>query len=151
MATTLRQQIVTKITERMALILTASGYETNAGQNVDEWRSDADLHDRANLPAIGVFDVSDDWEPESYGQHRYMHTMRVQLRCVATSTAEIRKVIGDVHTAINTDRGWSSLAAETLPISDRMIVDEAERKILGAIVEVEIKYRSTGFSPYTAG
>jgi hypothetical protein len=154
MATTLRQSIVSAVVTRMGLINGSSPYETAAGSNVSEWRSDADLYDRDNeLPAIGVHDSSDDWEAESFSSvaPEFKHTLRVQLRCLATTPAIIRKVVGDVHTAINTDRTWGGLAVQTMPISDRLIVDEAERKVMGAIVEIEILYRTLGYGPYTQG
>lgn len=153
MADTKRQDVIDALLIRLALILTASAYETNAGQNVHEWRSDVDEYAANEIPGLSIYDTTDDWEVESMGQHRYSHKLTVIVEGVAkgstgptvTASQNARKVIKDIHACIGSDRTLGGVVEWITPKSDRLIVKHAENKFLACQVTFEITYTTTNY------
>lgn len=142
-----RQQIITKIVERMQTITVANGYETGAGANVGDWETN---WDDEQLPAISVCDLIE--EIELVGNQptaeRQTNRLPVQLRLFAKSAAELRKGIADVFKAIKTDTRWSGLAMQTMPKRAGMVLAEDSFELGGAAVEIEIGYMTDAFDSY---
>lgn len=143
--TTLRQQIMTAVAARLAGILVASGYETNLGENVFEWR-DPSLQ-ASELPALVYRDISDDrieiLDLMGADSHTQMGlTCEIELHGSEGSTtpATLRSMIADVISAIGTDMTWGGLALFTEYLSDETSVGQAD-KIMGmTTVRIRINY-----------
>jgi hypothetical protein len=153
MADTKRQDIIDALLVRLALILTASGYQTNAGANLSEWRSDVDELAANEIPSLCIYDTTDDWEPEAFGQYRYKHKMSVIIEGIAkastsptvTAMQNARKIIQDIHACIGSDRTLGAVADWIEPKSDRLIVKHAENKFMACQVTLEISYTTINY------
>ena len=146
MADTLRQKLVDKVVARMQTIRTANGYETNLGDNVEEWLTHRQGDEGT---ALGVCDLNNDPELGDKQAGRQTNTLKIQLRIFgAQSPAELRRMIGDCMKAVKKDLRWSGLALWTLPGQDGFIIPNDSFEVAGAAVEFAIEYLSNTFDAY---
>lgn len=151
MADSKRQQIITKIDARLKLILTASGYLTNAGQSVYDW-----LHRSVAAPSLLALVYRDSQENSeastagAIGYHRHQLNMEVEILVANGSTTmeTMRKVLADIVTVIGTDPRWSGLAESTLPGSNRIEVDQENKIVAGALFTFTVVYSTKAWNPY---
>lgn len=143
-----RQQIIDAIDARLKTIKTVNGYETDAGNNVFEWRA-TPLQD-SELPALLFRDTTSPVDDETYSMH--LHTLSVEITLVAsgaTSADIIRKMLADIQKAIGTDATWSGIAADTLLRTvDIGTVEHAEFKYTGGAINIAIQYLTERWNAY---
>lgn len=143
---TIRQNIMTAVGARLALITIAHGYATNAGATVYEWKSDIDTISDAERPCLLYYDTDDTYSDSAFGQYREDNTLTVIIEGIGDNTAATaRKLIADIHAAINTDRTWGGLAEWTSRINDSIQVREAEHKIISAACTISIRFQTINF------
>ena len=66
----------------------------------------------------------------------------------STSDEQIREMIADVIKAVGVDETWGDLAEFTLLPSASMEVEQLEKKIFGAQVDLRIEYQTARFDPF---
>ena len=147
MAESKRQQIVTAIDARLKTIRVVNGYETNAGNNVYEWRSSAMIE--SELPGLIYRDTQ---ETEALSIGYQVHTLTIEIEGYVVGNAapaNLRKLIADVIKAIGVDSLWSALAEDTRSVEETIQVEQEERRIAGTRIKIEVDYRTGIFNPYT--
>jgi N-acetylglucosamine-6-phosphate deacetylase len=147
MATSIRQQIMTAVDARLKTVTTDNGYNTNLGASVHEWRETA--LEIAELPGVIYRDISQT-TVIAVGYH--VHNLVLELDIFvsgASAPALLRQCIADAITAVGTDRQWSTLAEDTLPVNDENIAIEHEGKRIGGVrLRFVIQYCTQPFDPY---
>ncbi len=145
---TVRQKIMDAIDTRLQTILIANGYKTDAGLKVFAWK-DFGMDD-ADLPALVYKDIIDDPDQVTIGN--VDNTLLVEVTALAakgsTSDEQIREMIADVIKAVGVDETWGDLAEFTLLPSASMEVEQLEKKIFGAQVDLRIEYQTARFDPF---
>lgn len=144
----IRQQIIDEIDKRLKTIRVSAGYETEAGKYVFEWR-DRPMEE-GELPGIIYRDLSDPITTDSKTTH--IHNLNLEVELFASGSdvpTTIRKMIADVNKAIGTDERWGALAIETIPDSEDMVTEEGSKRLMSAIVRVNISFHTGYFKPYT--
>jgi len=140
---------VTAVIARLETILTANGYETDAGTNVFEWR-DAPLAE-TELPAVVVRDTDDAAELTA-GETNHEFTIELDIFAIGTATldaAEVsRKVVADVVKAMGVDFTFGGLTHNMIHLGESAIVDQESRKLLAITVEFALYYTTAHFDPY---
>jgi len=106
----------------MGLILTTSGYRTNAGQNV--WLERATVTTEAETPAIIISDGGSPPDVEGMGGNtsRWYYQLQVKFDIKATGATAgtiARKVKEDIKQAIGTDVQWGGLANGSEILADQ--------------------------------
>ena len=149
MADSIRQQIMTAIDTRLKTILTAGGYETNAGSNVYEFWDIALEEDE--LPAIIWRDGAEENELlVSTTQNRRL-TVELTIQAVGTTApATLRKIIADIEKAILIDYTWEGLAIFTSPVDivGTFDIDHQERKLGECRARFVVLYRTGYLNSY---
>jgi hypothetical protein len=144
-----RQQLIDAIKIRFAAITTANGYETNLGNSLDEWRTEA--FEPSELPGINLRDES---EPVTYANKNSGSVLR-KLNVVADlvfqetdlSATLARSGLADVEAAIAVDPTWGGLAKLTIQDESRLMTDERGRWLGGARIAFTIEYFTSPFTP----
>ena len=153
MADSIRQKIVDEVDKELKTITKDNGYETNVGKNVFEWL-DAPVEAK-DLPAIVWRDRQDPITVDSKVTHIHDLTMEIELFATGASVPKtMRKLIADVTKLIGkikTDGRvtWSALAIDTFPVSEEMVLDENTKKLMSALVSINIQYHTAKFDAYT--
>jgi hypothetical protein len=151
MADSLREQIMAAVKTRFEGITAANGYETTIGARTFKWRV-TDFQDE-ELPCHNFRDTECETEQFLSGVH--LHKMKVESIAVAKQPADMdadkygRKMLADIWKRIGVDRKWGSLAYDTNPLRDEIIIEHDNVKLVAVKVEFEIKYRTASFNPYT--
>jgi hypothetical protein len=147
MATNKWQQVITAVLTRLRTIKTTAGYETNAGNNVFEWRPNPLAE--GELPGIVVRDTFPE-EVITVGAHE--HTLLIEC-CVftggATAPAQARLVIADIVKAFGTDRTFGGLVEDTQPAPGGGLgTDQANKLAAVAVKPFYLIYTTAPFDPY---
>lgn len=156
MADTKRQLIVTEIVNRMKTIRLddpEGRFQTDLGANVEDWRT---RWEQEELPALAVCDLVgatvEDADPNASNS---IEVLPINLRIFikeGTLPTELRKMIGDVQTAIKADPRWlvggKGLAIRTNPVQAGMLVPETSEEVAGAMVAIEVVYKTGKFNAY---
>lgn len=148
MTDTKRQRIFAAVVAQMRTIRTANGYQTDAGALVEEWQTH---FDEAELPAISVFDMPESSETPHRGSVMATHMLPIQVRIFTrsnTPATELRKMIGDVLTAVGKDPRWGGLAIDTVPDKSGFVIPEDSFEIAGAAVSFSVEHMTKTFNPY---
>jgi hypothetical protein len=153
-STNIRQRVFDAIAAGFRTILIVNNYETNAGQNVFVWKTDA--LDQARLPAIVLRDVGlDPAEPSNANCAQY------RLRCEAAlvppdgadSLSEARKIWADVISLFRFNRQWQGegdlLVVTTEYQGDEMRVDERAKTFTGIFVRFVVIFKMKNLDAYT--
>ena len=154
MADTKRQKLVDAVIARMQMIRVSNGYATDAGQRVEDWPrrfDEAELRELSSKAALAVCDIGDDSEKADRESALEVHELSFQVRIFVTTDTparELRKIIGDVQSALGVDQYWSTLGLGTNPRRAGMIVPKDSMEIAGAAVEFDIGYLTETFNPY---
>lgn len=148
---TLRQELVERVVARMQSIRTANGYQTDAGAHVEQWPAGYGEEELRAAPRLGVCDLPNDATKESMHAESQENRLRVQVRIFTSGAARldyVRRMIGDVLSAVGADQRWGKLALHTEPGSDGFVVPQESMSVAGAAVEFVIVYRSKLFNPF---
>jgi hypothetical protein len=149
MADSLREGVVQAFDTRLKEILTAGGYETDAGTNVEGWKDTP--HDIASLPAL-VWRDTDLKEPEAGATDVHNLTIEIDAVVVKTSTvsamAQLRKLIADVVKVLGTDLTLGALAQDIRQLGEEIQVDHEDKKIMTATLLFDVIFTSGHFDPY---
>ena len=143
------QTLVERIIARMQLIQVSNGYETDLGDNVEEWLTHLQQED---VPASGLISVCDlvaVAEPPRDGRSNQRDTgwrTPIQIRFWfprAMLTAEnVRKGIQDINRAIRQDDRWSAngigLVITSVPLRQGPLIPEDSFEMTGGVVEFEV-------------
>ena len=135
---------------RMQTILIASGYYTNLGSKVYEWRLTA--FEDGDLPGINIADPEQTTINEltqgNYNKHDHILSVIIQVVYSSSSTpALVRRMIADVKKAISTDLTWSGLAYNTTAADEpeTMDLEQREGTYGSALIKINIYYRTTAW------
>lgn len=146
---TVRQKIIDAIDTRLQTILISNGYKTDAGLKVFAWKDGVALDD-TDLPALVYKDVFD--EPDQVTITNVDNTLTVEVTALvakgSTSDERIREMIADVIKCVGVDETWGDLAEFTRLPSGSMEVEQLEKKIFGAQIDLRIEYQTARFDPY---
>lgn len=147
---TIRQKLVDAIVARMSGINGADPYQTTP-VSVEEWPTHYQESDLTGGYRLGVCDMTN--EPATQSRHDLNQTnrLKVQVRIFissATRVTDLRKVIGDVLTAIRVDQFWGGLAQFSEPGQDGFIVPQESLQVAGAAVEFNVVYGSQRFDAF---
>lgn len=139
-----RQSIVDALDARLKTITTANGYSANL--SVFEWL--VTPLEEADLPAVIFRDLEDDIDTDEIGTRRD-HVLNFELDVSASATASattVRELMRDILTAIGTDKEFGGLAYDTEPTGAGLEVSEADQRVSGGQITLEIKYKTTLWS-----
>ena len=148
MATSKWQSIITAILAQLRTIKTTAGYETNAGNNVFEWR--ATPVEEGEMPGIVLRDTFPE-EIITIGAHE--HTLLIELFVFttgATATTQARSVIADITKAMGAvDRTWGGLAEDTQPApGSGMGTEQANKLSAVALKSFYVAFTTEPYNPY---
>lgn len=152
-----RDLIMQAVMTRMAGILDASGYYSDLGTNVFEWRPkvvDASgagyvPTEQAELPALHVRDPVDLPETvEQSGSEEHELTVELEIAHEGGATGSMmRKEIADVCKAIGVDPTWGGLATNTIREGPAETVRiQADRTFYRTLIQVKISYSTSAFA-----
>ncbi len=148
----IRHRIMAEVLTRFTTILTANGYKTQLGANTQQWRLKA--WEDSELPAMSIHDPENTTIEENAASqtHQLRVICEVFVAPGATGVEGIYDLIMDVWKATGVDRRWTDsqtvqLAMNTRQIKDTITMDEQGKKIMGAILEFHIEYRTKPFDP----
>lgn len=149
MPTSIRQQIITAITTRFAAILTSGGYETDIGARVTLWN--VKPIDERTLRGIDLMDVEEETTDQVTRHQDHTLTMWAVVHAKEgdETAAYLRKAIADVWRAIGSDRRWSTLARDTLPIKSEMLFNQAGQLNGAARIQFKVLYRTATYNPFS--
>ena len=136
-----RQEIVDAIKARLLTIQVANGYDTDLGLHVFEWKVTAFAD--SELPGVCFRDTEQTVAELTGGFRNVSLTVEFILGAAsgAATASIVRKGIGDVVRAIDSDPTWGGLAWDTAIQSDEMFMDH-EGKLTGlAKVTAVMKYQ----------
>lgn len=157
---TKRQRIVDAVVARMRAISVENGFETDAGLLVEPWAvrfDDKELAAVASKCALAVYDLPDSVSKESKSSKGSTHRLRFQVRAFTTKDGraeELRKIIGDIVTAVGSDIHWTEaatgalLAMDTEPVEEGFVVPQEAMEVAGGAVEFVVVYATALFDPY---
>jgi len=158
-ADTITQQIVNKLTARLARISQANDFATDIGQEpAEDWPtrySDAELREATKL---GIFTLTGKSFQDYPEEKKIAHELSVQVRIFharGVSPAELRIMIGDVERAIISDETtgerdatFGGLAIDTKPDESGFIVPKETFAIDGGAVSFTVEYLAEPFNAY---
>ena len=149
MPTTIRQQIIDAVAARFATILTSGGYQTDIGARVTQWNVKS--IDERSVRGIDIMDVEEETTDQVTRHQDHTLTMWAVVHAKESdSTASyLRNAIADVWRAIGTDRRWSTLARDTLPIKSEMLFNQAGQLNGAARIQFKILYRTATYNPFS--
>lgn len=140
MADSIRQDIIDALDTRLKAIKVSGGYKTNAGLHVFDWL-DRDLAD-SELDAIVYRDRTSNLQMESFSAVVNMVRLEIEAKTKqASGTARrLREIIEDIYKAIGTDETFGGLAHETLPAGEEIDIQQQDKIMGSAIINIEIAY-----------
>jgi hypothetical protein len=152
MADTIRQQIIDAIIATLGTISAGAVYQTSIGAVVKDFESNIQGTDReGELPVLSVYDLEEIAQEAQLDEKKTAQALTVQIRAFVrkeTPSRELRKIIGDLQTAIGTNTRWNKLATGTLPVRAGMVVQSENFEIAAAAVEITVYYSTLTFNPY---
>jgi hypothetical protein len=149
MATSIRQQIVTKADTLFKTILTANGYETNLGSHVFAWRDTA--FSDAEILGMRYRDTAEEITPHAMGTEMHRLTIEAEIADLGSSAPEnVRKAAADLEKALQTKLTWDSLALHTTFEASEMNVEQAENISAALKLEITIFFITPMGNPYAS-
>lgn len=152
MADTIRQQIVDAIIATLETIQAGAVYQTSIGSTVFDFEANVQGTDReGELPVLSVYDLEEIALDAQLDEKRTNCSLTVQIRAYVrseTPSRELRKIIGDIQTAIGTNTRWNKLATGTLPVRAGLVIQSENFEISAAAVEITVYYSTLTFNPY---
>lgn len=149
MPTSIRQQIINEIATRFALIRSTSSYQTDIGARVTQWN--VNPIDERTLHGVDIMDVEEDTTDQvtRHQDHTLTIWAVIHAKQGADTAAYLRNAIADIWTAIGTDRRWSTLARDTLPIKSEMLFNQAGQLNGAARIQFKVIYRTATYNPFS--
>ena len=139
-----KENIISAVLTRLATITTANGYNSNAGNNVDESR---DIKYKT-FPAINVEEGSDTIVDVSNSLY-HTRLLELNIEVIDNGTlapSELRKAEADVFKCVGVDETWSGYAIQTFPGDvNPSYSQHEENKIIGKTITINIQYRITAW------
>lgn len=127
------QTIINNIDARLRAIQISGGYQTNAGDNVFEWRED-DLQP-AELPGIVYIDHPARKAEGAIGSFRWSLVVKIYIYAAKgkDTPAEMRTLMADVLKAIGTGTNdlWGGQAQDTELTDDSDMFIESRGRVVG--------------------
>ncbi len=147
MADSIRQQIMTALITRLQTITVANGYETNVGDNVNDWH--VSNFQETELPAMDVRDANESTEVRG-GFHQNTLSVEIETKVSGTTSATImRDIIADVVKAIGTDTSFGGLVQNVLPVQNTTVeLDQKDKRIASILQSFDIIYLTEAFKPF---
>jgi len=146
MADTKRQQIVSKVIEKLKTITTANGYNIQIGDKVYDWQVTPATVD--DLPAIFVRDL-DDTIDITIGLHEHNLAMNLEMLLKDSTTPEqAREGIADMVKLVGQNITWGGLAEDTRLAGEDLIMEQHEKKLASAMLRINIQFLTEPFNPY---
>ncbi len=145
MADSLRQQIMAALEDQLQLILTGSGYNSNLGSNIYEWRDEP--IEEHHLPAC-IYRDFQDTTAQTFGNQE--HRLQVSLDVFANCTAAVmRGIIADVTKCLGENLTLGGLCEDIGAIGNETIKTEYDdRRIFGISIKIEIQFVTANWNPY---
>lgn len=141
-----RQNILTYAGTLFATITTVNGYNTNLGDNVDEWKAYAD--EESELPSLRYRDMGVEVLEQDNVYTNKKLNLKIECRVSdgSSTSATIRKCIQDVLAAIGTDITWNDNAYDTNYEGDVIEIEQTKNKIGYVSMDIAIGYRTTNWT-----
>ncbi len=76
-----------------------------------------------------------------YDRVNWLVPIEIEISTVGETDEEARQHIADVYKAIGTDETFGSHALQAMPVSHEIRRTQEERKVIGAIINIEIEYQ----------
>lgn len=153
-----RDLIMQAVMTRFAGIRTASGYYSNLGSNVYEWRPKVMLEggisyvptEQDELPALHVRDPDDQVTvADLSGNEDHELTLELEIAHEGGATAqEMRREIQDVRKAIKIDRTWGGLARADFKdqnMTATTVRMQADRTFYRTLIVTKIVFGTSAF------
>lgn len=144
MADSIRQRLISAIDTRLKTILIASGYKTNMGQNIFEWKTDP-----FQASQIDGLTYRDPKEQRELGCGIYDLTLPLEIEIASTTPAQVRKCLADLEKAVHVDPTWGGLAFGSDIDANEMAIEKKEHVYTGSKITVNIYYRTVMGDPDT--
>ena len=142
-----RQQIIILLETALEGIKTASGYETNLGNNVFEWQEFP--MDTAIFPACTFRDTM---VPVKHSTKEWANLLGVEIILYGNTPEEVRKMVADVIKAIGTKQpNWDGLAYKTDLADEDTGSDHKNRRIFISKLVINIHFLTAYWSAYKGG
>lgn len=146
----IRQQVFSAIRTQLETILTDNGYNSDAGENVFEWR---DVENNplqvSELPGLVIRDTLGDVVQVTVGQDEHIISFEVDAYHHGSSSPTlIREVIADVVTAMAADKTFVGLVEDTVHSIEGMSFEHGERRNVKAEIVFVVTFRTDHMDPY---
>ena len=152
-----RDLIMQAVISRMQGILVSSGYYSDLGSNVFEWRPKIVTEggagyvptEQEELPALHIRDTFDQSSIRDLsGNEDHELTLELEIAHEGGATGqEMRKQIQDIRKAISVDKTWGGLVRETaqdMPAETVRI--QADRTFYRTLIRTKLVYMTSAFS-----
>jgi hypothetical protein len=160
MSTSIRQQILDKVGDRLKTINGMNGYKTNFRENVYEYAPQG--VDAEAIPCIVYRDALCDTSnyntnntvPIDIHQHRMIIEVEAKLSGDA-AMPDARQSIADIWKAVGVESGgaapgnWGGFALRTDPIGDAIATNIQDQQYVSIIVKFLIIFRTAAWDAYT--
>jgi len=145
MPDTIRQQLIGAIDTKLKTILTANGYYSNLGQNVDEWNLSPLDTAGGETFRLTYRDEDEGRADVTVGNQDMTLSITVLiLASGSTSLADVREMLADVVAAMHADPTWSGLANDTnMDGTAKLVKAEAADTAGGVELKFGIEYSVT--------
>lgn len=149
-----RQDVIDAVRGRMETILPANGYTSSIGSAVTVHR-EGPYHYEDTLPALNIRDDEDELlstlisGPDLYENRRLPVSIDIVVFGGSNSDDDARALVEDVLAAIGADATFGSTVLNVDVSQDRLEVDQAEYKIAGVTMTLEIIYRRKAWGERT--
>lgn len=139
-----RQKIKDRLKTQLQYANGLTPYYTDFSAKVFSWRQTK--FEQRELPAINFRDGAEEEETavdQDESRDIILLNLPVEIEIVcsgSTSDEKILEHVMDVYRAINTDRTLNSLAFNVFFRSTRLVLDDKEKKVIGAVIKIDIQY-----------
>ena len=140
MATSKRQQIITKVKAALAAIKTTAGYKSNLGLNVFYYKdTDNNPVQSQELPAAIVRITERILETSSFAT--WDRSLEFDLTLIARTDDKAWELADDIEQAIRGNEQWDDLAEDTDASDNRNIdVHHGDKKYIAVSMTMRIQY-----------
>jgi hypothetical protein len=137
------QTVIDELKITLEQITVVNGYNTDAGDNVQIWRTAA-ITDDTVLPLIDIRDLTLQTSDDNAGYPERFHYLMITITAIGNTSTEVREVLDDIITAINNnDEGFGLTDGSTsIDTIEMDILQEEIRLIIGTIT-LNVRYKSS--------
>ncbi len=140
---TKRGEIVTEIKNLLSDIQTANGYNSDIGQNIQEWRVSA--VEAIQLPVVIIEDTEEAFTDDDAIIGQKLRILTVAVRVIAdiqTHVEELREMVEDVFVALSNDETLGGKVRDVQVENVNIEVDQNKERVAMATINLSIKYDS---------